>query len=344
MQIDVIKTRQGFAALADEWNTLLQSSASDMPFLRHEFQITWWDTLGGGEWPEGDLLIVAGRRKDGSLAGIAPLFVAPGEDGLPVILLVGSHEIADYLDLIAAPADLPDFVQSLLAWLGSDQAPAWKKIDLYNLLEDSPTLPLLQAAAADCGWQISVDRLQHCPMIPIPGDWETYLAGIDKKQRHEVRRKMRRAAESPENVDWYIASDPQTLEEEIEDLLRLMASDEQKSAFLTETMREQMRILCRAAFAAGWLQLAFLTVGGQKAAVYLNFDYGNQLWVYNSGLDNRYRELSVGWVLLGHLLEWANRQGRRTVDFMRGNEDYKYRFGAVDRFVVRAQIMRQGCV
>ena len=33
----------------------------------------------------------------------------------------------------------------------------------------------------------------------LPGDWETYLAGIDKKQRHEIRRKMRRAyAENPD--------------------------------------------------------------------------------------------------------------------------------------------------
>jgi CelD/BcsL family acetyltransferase involved in cellulose biosynthesis len=60
--------------------------------------------------------------------------------------------------------------------------------------------------------------------------------------------------------------------------------------------------------------------------------------VYNSGIDRRYMEYSPGWVLLGYLLKWANENGRETFDFMRGNEDYKYKFGALDRFVMRASL------
>jgi CelD/BcsL family acetyltransferase involved in cellulose biosynthesis len=45
-------------------------------------------------------------------------------------------------------------------------------------------------------------------------------------------------------------------------------------------------------------------------------------------------------VLLGYLLQWANENKRTEFDFMRGNEDYKYRFGAVDKFVVRAKVTR----
>jgi CelD/BcsL family acetyltransferase involved in cellulose biosynthesis len=44
--------------------------------------------------------------------------------------------------------------------------------------------------------------------------------------------------------------------------------------------------------------------------------------------------------LLGYLLKWANENKRQSFDFMRGDEAYKYRFGAVDRFVVRAKIER----
>jgi CelD/BcsL family acetyltransferase involved in cellulose biosynthesis len=45
-------------------------------------------------------------------------------------------------------------------------------------------------------------------------------------------------------------------------------------------------------------------------------------------------------VLLGHLLQWANENKRSEFDFMRGDEDYKYRFGGVDRFLVRARLTR----
>jgi len=62
--------------------------------------------------------------------------------------------------------------------------------------------------------------------------------------------------------------------------------------------------------------------------------------VYNSGLSQEYRELSPGWVLLGYLLRWANENQRKTFDFMRGDEDYKYRFGALNRSVMRVKVER----
>jgi len=128
------------------------------------------------------------------------------------------------------------------------------------------------------------------------------------------------------------------LENEIDDFLSLMAQDAAKKAFLTDVMRSQMRAAIWAAFGAGWLQLAFLEINGEKAAAYLNFDFANHIWVYNSGLNPKYSALSPGWVLLSYLLRWANEQGRQAFDFMRGAEDYKYRFGGIDRFVVRAKV------
>jgi CelD/BcsL family acetyltransferase involved in cellulose biosynthesis len=62
--------------------------------------------------------------------------------------------------------------------------------------------------------------------------------------------------------------------------------------------------------------------------------------VYNSGIERRFLELSPGWVLLVHLLQWANENKRAEFDFMRGNEDYKYRFGGVDQLLVRAKVTR----
>ena len=120
----------------------------------------------------------------------------------------------------------------------------------------------------------------------------------------------------------------------------LMACDPDKARFLTPAMREQMHAIARSAHANGWLQLAFVEVNGEKAAGYLNFDYMNHIWVYNSGLDFRFSGLSLGWVLLGHLLQWANENQRESFDFMRGDEQYKYRFGAIDRRVVRLSVRR----
>lgn len=341
MQYHRISNTNELKSLKDDWNQLLTCcSASHVPFLRHEYLTTWWQTLGGGEWKDGELCVITAREEDGQLIGIAPLFLTKKNGGEQALLLLGSIEISDYLDFIVLKEATHDFTDGLLNFLSGKEIAGWEILDLYNLLEDSPTIPALESAADRYGFTYKRERLQHCPYIPLPGDWDQYLANINKKQRHEIRRKMRRAKEYSASVNWYIVEDENTLDAEIEDFLDLMAQDPEKEKFLTDIMRSQMRSAVHAAFQAGWLQLAFLETDEGKAAGYLNFDFADHIWVYNSGINFKYRELSPGWVLLGHLLKWANENGRKAFDFMRGDEAYKYRFGAVDRFVERVRIKR----
>jgi CelD/BcsL family acetyltransferase involved in cellulose biosynthesis len=256
-------------------------------------------------------------------------------------MLLGSIEISDYLDLIVRGDDLPRFLSGLLDFLAPDSAPAWSGFDWYNLPDSSPTLAALEAESAKRGWDFTREPFRPALCVSLPGDFEAYLMTIDKKQRHEIRRKMRRAESGEQNVRWYIVEDESTLEAETDAFLALMANDRNKQEFLTEAMRTQLRASIRAAFQAGWLQLAFLEVAGKKAAAYFNFDYRNRIWVYNSGLDFSFKDLSPGWVLLGYLLQWANEHGRSEFDFMRGDEDYKYKFGAVKRDVMRVMVIKK---
>jgi hypothetical protein len=178
--------------LERDWNQLLERSASHVPFLRCDYLRAWWDTRGGGEWPSECTLAIVTAWQDGSLAGIAPLFRVPDHQGQPRLMLLGSIEISDYLDLIAPPDVLADFIDGLLVFLTQAELPRWQALDLYNLPDDSPSLPVLTEAAGRHGFVYRQEKLQHAPRIPLPGDWETYLASIEKKQRHEIRRKMRR--------------------------------------------------------------------------------------------------------------------------------------------------------
>jgi CelD/BcsL family acetyltransferase involved in cellulose biosynthesis len=324
--------------LEKEWNTLLEESISHVPFLRYEYLHTWWQTRGGGEWPEAELAIITAEEK-GRLIGIAPLFLAM-HAGRQELLFLGSIEISDYLDLIVREEDLHRFVDGTLDFLLRTKDLNWESLDLYNLLDGSPSLKVFEQAAEKKGLGFELTRLQHSPFIPLPGDWETYLAGIDKKQRHEIRRKMRRVEEAGTAVRWYIVEDRSTLEAETNAFISLMENDEDKLKFLTEKMREHIHSTVRCAFDAGCLQLSFLEVNGEKAAGYLSFDYQGRMWIYNSGLDWKFSEYSPGWVMLGNLIRLAIESGHTEFDFMRGDEDYKYRFGAVDRFVMRMVISK----
>jgi len=335
-------------SIAPEWNVLLEHTATHVPFLRHEYLHYWWSTRGGGEWPEAELAVVTARQ-EGHLVGVAPLFFtanyrsdAPHPQN-PELLLLGSVEISDYLDLLVRPQELPAFLDGLLPFLAGcagSQLPAWQALDFYNILDSSPTLPALEEAARRMGWRYVHEKDYHAPYIPLPGDWETYLAGIDKKQRHEIRRKMRRIENSGLPVRWYLVTDGSTLDSEVDAFLGLMEQDAEKANFLTPPMREHMHLTARLAFDNGYLFLAFLEIAGVKAAAYLCFDYLNRIWVYNSGFTPSMLDFSPGWVLLGNLLRWSNEQQREAFDFMRGDEEYKYRFGGIDRFVLRAVVER----
>ena len=325
--------------MAAEWNELLAQSSTHVPFLRCEYIADWWATRGGGEWPDDSRLALITAREGGRLIGIAPFFIAD-HDEKRQLLLLGSIEISDFLDVICRVEDTDNFVSSLLRFIRDNFAAAGQVagMDLYNIVEDSPTLQALEKAVEELDLEIRIRKLQHSPYVPLPGNWETYLEGLDKKQRHEIRRKMRRACEGETRACLYFTEDAGKLEDDMDDFLDLMAQDEAKADFLSPMMREQMKSVMRCAFRENCLQLAFLEIGGQKTAAYLSFDFLNRIWVYNSGLDRRYMEYSPGWVLLGHLLQWANEHGREEFDFMRGDEAYKYKFGAVDRHIKRATL------
>jgi CelD/BcsL family acetyltransferase involved in cellulose biosynthesis len=92
-----------------------------------------------------------------------------------------------------------------------------------------------------------------------------------------------------------------------------------------------------------WLQLAFVEMDGRKAASLLNFDYGDTILVYNSGYDPfQFRHLSPGIIVTARCIEHAIALGRNKFDFLRGDEVYKYRFGAQDTQVRRLLVGKPG--
>ena len=340
MELDCLTSDQEFDSLAREWNVLVERSTANMPFLRYEYLRTWWRTRGGGEWNDAALRLITAREA-GSLAGVAPFFRTL-HDGRQAWLLLGSIEISDYLDLIVAEGQEEKFGEQLLDLASAQPDDELHVVDLYNLRAASRTLTTLPALAGTRGWRQETQELQPCPSIALPDNWEVFLERLDKKQRHEVRRKLRRGEGDEEAIEWSIVGPQADIQVEIDSFLALMREDDRKAKFLSESMVQQFRLSLAAAHAAGWLQLAFLTVDGRRAAGYANFDYLNRIWVYNSGIAQRFAALSPGWILLARLIEWSIRHGREAFDFMRGNEGYKFQWGGVSQPLRRLRLIRPG--
>ena len=330
MKTQIYTDAAGFTALREEWNPLLHNSAFDTIFLTWEWQSSWWEHLGKGE------LYLVAVRDGGRLSGIAPLYLTTPDDGPSDLSIVGCRDVSDYLDLIAASGQEEKFYGALLDWLGSDESPAWDLADLCNIPAASPTHSLLAEMAAGRGYKVHIEVEDICPIIPLPAAWDEYLSSLSKKQRHEIRRKIRRA-EGSGQINWYIVNEEHDLAAEMDAFIELhQKSTVDKDEFMDVPMKGFFHAAAQVLHQAGWLQLAFMEVNGEKAAAMLNFDYRDSILVYNSGYDpQKYAWLSPGIVLLSYCIQWAIELGRAKFDFLRGDEKYKFRFGAQPTKVYR---------
>ena len=329
MEITAYRDDSAFAALKSEWNPLLGRAPMDRVFYTWEWQRTWWNAYKPGE-----LWILACHDK-GETKGIAPLFIAESESGRSV-QIIGCVDVTDYLDFIVDRTQLEEVYGAFADYL-------WARRDRYDILDfcnipkDSPTQEMLPAVLESRGFRTAVEQQEVCPVIELPDDWSSYLRLLDKKQRHEVRRKIRRIQGSEQSIDWYIVNGFHDLNEEVTQFVRLMgASDPEKERFLQdESNLLFFQTIVPLLQERGWLQLNFLTVNDERAAAYINFVYGNRVMVYNSGHAHEdFGDLSPGIVLLAYNIRHAIEEGYAYYDFLRGDEPYKYRMGGRDTAVM----------
>jgi CelD/BcsL family acetyltransferase involved in cellulose biosynthesis len=334
MQTTVYTDPSAFDVLAPEWDNLLQRSATAPFFMRHLYQRTWWQHLG-----HADLAIIAIRTEAGQLVGLAPLYAATSQAGQRQLSFVGCVDVSDYLDLLVDQAHVEPVYQALLDCL--DQALAWDKLYLCSLPQTSLTHTRLAEVIRARGWQVHVKQQDVCPVITLAHAWEDYLAGIDKKQRHEIRRKMRKI-ETEARTRWYVVDSLDGLEEAMHDFIELhQKSARDKEDFWNDNLIRFFKALALELVEAGWFKLYFIEVNGLKAAAMLCFDYNNEFLLYNSGFDpEKFAQLSPGNVLTAYTIQEAIRLGRTRYDFLRGDEVYKFRFGAVAEPVFDVEVCR----
>lgn len=317
--------------LEGAWERLHERSATATLFNSFPYAALWWQHFG----TPGALHLWSVWEGD-ELLGLAPLYETGGAQGQPLRRLIGGVDVSDYLDLLLAPGREEEVLEQFLAaWA---DAPCRCPLDLHCIRHASPTREALLLRAAEHGFTVRAAREAVCPVIPLPDSWEGYLARLDGKQRRELRRKLRRAGQEA-LVSWYRAPGA-ALEEEMTRFFELHArSSPDKAAFMTPTMRAFFLDLAHTFSQRGWLDLRFLLLDGQPAASYLTFLFRDEVLVYNSGYDSeRAGELSPGWLLLCYHIEAAIAQGRSRYDFLRGDEPYKFRFGAQAEAIYQIQL------
>ena len=325
----VYVTREELDHLEPEWRDLVPRSSARTIFTSPTWLRTWWEVFGNEEM---EPLLLA-LRNDDHLHGVAPL-LRRGDS----ITFAGDTQICDYMDFTLAEGVEEECLATFLRALSEQR---WSELVLWALPEDSLSLQLLPKVAEGLGYRVEIEMEDVCPRVSLPGSWDEYLAGLSKKDRHELRRKLRRLHEAGGEVRLEKLQTPAEIESGMEDFLRLhVISRSDKATFMTEPMQEFFRRIVRALAAEGRARLYFLLVNGIRTASIICFDSEKDLLLYNSGYDPDYSHLSVGLLSKALALEEAILEGKECFDFLRGAEVYKYHLGATDSRVYRCTVRR----
>ena len=328
MNFAIYQAPELFAQLKAEWNDLLERSVTGSIFSTWEWTSTWWDVFQPGR-----LWVLGCRDSDDRLVGLAPWFITTGPTR--IVKTIGCEEVADYLDVLVDKDWVEPVLEQFAVFLRENQA-EYDEIFLCNIPEASVGSRQFPAILAQQGFSVNVVEEDVCPIVTLPGTWEEFLSGLNKKDRHELRRKLRRGQGNNVEVDWYIVTPEHDLDVEMQHFLEMMAaSDPAKAAFLEDPGNVTFfKRIAAVAQEAGWLALCFLTVNGERAATYFNYDYKRHVLVYNSGLKPEFGSLSPGILLMARCIRYAIDNDYEVLDFLQGDEDYKYRLGGEDTRVM----------
>jgi CelD/BcsL family acetyltransferase involved in cellulose biosynthesis len=309
-------------SLGKEWSELARRRARPVVFLTPE-----WLAVARAHDSREQLTLAIGEPA----IGIAAL--ARGAEG--TITFAGG-ELTDEHDVVVAAGRESQAAGALAEWFASN---AGKHVLLEYVPEEAPTATVVARRLRDNGFTVNVGRLTTAPRVQLAADFDSFVQGLGKKERHELRRKIRRL-ETGRDVAFRYA--PEAERPMILDRFFALHrhSRGEKASFMNGERERFFRDLADATAARGWLRLGVLRVDGADAAVLFAFAYEGTLALYNAAYDPALAALSVGIVCHAYAVREAIAESLGTYDLLRGNEPYKYDLGAVDHWLLRLEATR----
>jgi CelD/BcsL family acetyltransferase involved in cellulose biosynthesis len=267
------------------------------PFPKPDFLRTWWETRGSGT------LLIAETS-----AALMPLF----DDG--VVRFCGEPDLTDY------HSPLGDSLSDLVAGLADELSGRQFQFDS---LPSEAAEPLTEALVT-AGAEVSMHPHEAAAVLTLPANTEAWHGQLSKRHRHEVRRKRRRFVEgfgepelvrTPDGFDQFVAMH--------------RSAPGQKGDFFAE--RGIAEFFSELVTRAGAVIDVLTGSDGTPLAGVIGFEDDDAYFLYNSAYDSGMAAASPGVVLLATLIEHQIERGATVVDFMKGDEPYKFNLGAAPR-------------
>ncbi len=275
----------------------------------------------------------------GRVAGIAPLAL---RRDLParVVAMVGKDP-GDYWDVVAAPEDRERVALAVGAELVRS-ASRWDAGILNCFPVGSGTLDRFASA----GLRIFRREPVCAPAIELPDSFDGYLAMLPSGHRQNLRRHLRRLDKG--EVGLREVSDRGELGVVMDrwrELRSLQWRERGRRITPSHEKDHFHRFMCDAVSRLVEVNLAVVwefTWQERVVGVYVNFADERSFYWYLGGFDPDCAKLGLGKIAIGAGIRSSIEAGRRVFDFTRGEDPYKYWYGATDRHLDSVVIGHSG--
>lgn len=318
--------------LQAEWESLQAQSYAWCVFSTWEWSRTWWEHFGAGA----ELWLLLAHDADQTLVGIAPLMLTRASrlPGLTwrQLQFLSSGMNNDHLDFIIREGAEREVIAAFLEVLNAEHK-RWDVLRLENVTENSPTLATLRSSGQD--WK--TEAIEPSPFIALPATWDEHFNNLSYLKRKHQRRAMRKVEKDFEgrwSVDTVMRRDE--IDDAFATLARLHQSrwegTDQPGAFGDAKVRAFYAEIARRFVENGRLRLYRLWLGDDIAASFFGFFYRGRHFDFASGIDYSLQKYDPGHILTECMLKDAIANGVVEYDFLLGDEEYKYRWGAANRY------------
>ena len=287
------------------------------PFLNYDVNKMWHDILGQNY----KLNILTDMKS----------FIAPIAIKDNIAYFCGSKDVFDFHNLIYDKninnQSIKLIIDHLLIY---DKV---LKIELNSIIQKSHLHDCLINLQDD--YDIEFVDEDVSPGISLPDSFDEYLSNLTKKNRHEIRRKIRKFEKNFEFK--IINANHENVDKLLLEFIRLMKLNPEKKLFLNQDRVNFMSKIIKYSVLEGRGELNFIEINKDLVSTSFAFKNNEKLFVYNSGFNNDYSEYSVG--LINHVYNIKNKINTYSyIDFLRGDEEYKYRIGCEDRNLLTINI------
>jgi len=331
VKVERIASIDEFVSLADEWDDLLEKSGQANVFLTHEWMLSWWKVYGDG----GNLFILICRSvENGALVGILPLY-RKREGYFPRVnilrFIAGSNVGSDFLEPIFLPNSHQQIFEAFFEFLNKIIY-KWDVIEFSSVDVDSIFYHVLNDKKNKFLKFNQYDS-QLCPYVNLPESWEEMLTSLSKKVRQKVGY-YRRSLDRNSSYEILRVTNETELKDSLDylmhirkDRLEAKGIEFDKVSSLYKKFHEK---IMKSFLNKGWLNLYFLKLRNKPVAFVYQFVFQGRVFFYQTGFDRTYSAQSVGFVLLGHVIEHVIDEKYKIFEFLRGDEGYKYDWGRIN--------------